>query len=97
VEKLSIDVDWGLTAVDWLRPAGDVPLWFYWEGLVSVTVALLMILAMVLVALFMIILEQVTDKRRDREFEQELAAWRVQLQSRYSRQGARVPSRSGVM
>ena len=96
VEKPVIAVDWELTTVDRLRLAGDGPGAFWRESLVSATVALLMILAMVLIAVFMIVLEQVTDKRRDREFEQELSAWRVRLQSRHSRRGAKGPSRSGV-
>ncbi len=62
----------------------------------SATVALLMILAMVLITLFMIMLEQVTDKRRDKEFERELAAWRGRLHRRYRRQGEKLPNRSGV-
>lgn len=55
-----------------------------------------MILAMVLITLFMIMLEQVTDKRRDKEFERELAAWRGRLHRRYRRQGEKLPNRSGV-
>jgi len=58
------------------------------ELLVSATLALLMILVFVLITLFMVILEQVTDRRSDRKFEQQLAAWRVQLQGRYRSGGA---------
>jgi Mn2+/Fe2+ NRAMP family transporter len=61
-----------------------------WEVLVSATLALLMILSMVLVALFFVIHEQVTDRRRDREFEQKLAVWRVRLHGRYRGRAARV-------
>ena len=56
----------------------------------SATFALLMTLAMVLVTLFMIILEQTTDLRRDREFELELSAWRDRLWSRFGRRGEEV-------
>lgn len=63
----------------------------------SATFALLMTAAMVLVTLFMIILEQITDLRRNKEFELELSAWRVRLWSRYGRRGEKVGSRRGVM
>lgn len=66
------------------------------EKPVSAAAVLLMISAMVSIALFLIILEQVTDRRRDRQFEQELAAWRDRLLNRYGRQREKVSNRSAA-
>ncbi len=49
-----------------------------------------MIVLMVLIAVFMVLVEQDADQRRDREFEQELAAWRARLYGRDKKIGERV-------
>jgi hypothetical protein len=57
---------------------------------VDATLAISMIVLMVLIAVFMVLVEQDADQRRDREFEQELAAWRARLYGRDKKIGERV-------
>ncbi len=88
VEKSLAAVDWRLTAIDGARLAEDRLDHLSRELPVDATLALSMMLFMVLTAVFLVVVEQITDTRRNREFERELAAWRRRLRGRYRSRGA---------
>ena len=61
-----------------------------WEGPVSTSLALSIVLAVVLVILILVIREEFIDRQRGEEFERELAERRRRLERRDWRPGERV-------